>query len=89
MIYWVTTNLWTVGQGIVTRRLYPAALLELPEEVEPDCGQAAHRPATATAKPKPARAVAPEADDRRRQRTAPAQPRPVRRRKKKGPRTRR
>ncbi len=23
VIYWVTTNLWTVGQGIVTRRLVP------------------------------------------------------------------
>jgi YidC/Oxa1 family membrane protein insertase len=28
MIYWVTTNLWTVGQGIVTRRLYPRPSLE-------------------------------------------------------------
>jgi YidC/Oxa1 family membrane protein insertase len=25
LIYWVTTNLWTVGQGIVTRRLVPKA----------------------------------------------------------------
>ena len=23
VIYWVTTNLWTVGQGLVTRRLVP------------------------------------------------------------------
>ena len=23
MIYWVTTNLWTTGQGIVTRRMFP------------------------------------------------------------------
>ena len=23
LIYWVTTNLWTVGQGLVTRRLVP------------------------------------------------------------------
>ena len=23
LIYWVTTNLWTVGQGVVTRRLIP------------------------------------------------------------------
>ncbi|MBD0291481.1 MAG: YidC/Oxa1 family membrane protein insertase [Thermoleophilia bacterium] len=23
MLYWVTTNLWTVGQGVVTRRLIP------------------------------------------------------------------
>jgi YidC/Oxa1 family membrane protein insertase len=26
VIYWVTTNLWTVGQGIVTRRLVPKAV---------------------------------------------------------------
>jgi YidC/Oxa1 family membrane protein insertase len=25
VIYWVTTNLWTVGQGLVTRRLVPKA----------------------------------------------------------------
>jgi YidC/Oxa1 family membrane protein insertase len=23
MLYWTTTNLWTVGQGLVTRRLVP------------------------------------------------------------------
>ena len=23
MIYWLTTNLWTTGQGVVTRRLMP------------------------------------------------------------------
>jgi membrane protein insertase Oxa1/YidC/SpoIIIJ len=23
VVYWVTTNLWTVGQGLVTRRLVP------------------------------------------------------------------
>src|SRR5215210_6410736 len=23
VIYWVTTNLWTVGQGLITRRLMP------------------------------------------------------------------
>jgi len=23
VIYWVTTNLWTVGQGVITRRLVP------------------------------------------------------------------
>jgi YidC/Oxa1 family membrane protein insertase len=26
MIYWLTTNLWTTGQGIVTRRLLPRAV---------------------------------------------------------------
>jgi len=23
VVYWVTTNLWTVGQGLITRRLMP------------------------------------------------------------------
>jgi len=23
VLYWVTTNLWTVGQGLITRRLMP------------------------------------------------------------------
>ena len=23
LLYWVTTNLWTVGQGLVTRRMFP------------------------------------------------------------------
>ena len=23
MLYWTTTNLWTVGQGLITRRLVP------------------------------------------------------------------
>ena len=32
MIYWVTTNLWTVGQGLVTRRLYPRPVLEPPKK---------------------------------------------------------
>ena len=27
MIYWLTTNLWTTGQGIVTRRLMPRPVL--------------------------------------------------------------
>ena len=25
ILYWMTTNLWTVGQGLVTRRLMPQA----------------------------------------------------------------
>ena len=87
MIYWVTTNLWTVGQGIVTRRLYPRPMLEAPKKSSRTTAKQPAGPQP-TAKPKPARAVVPEkttpaAAD------GPAQPRPVRRRKKKGPRTRR
>ena len=31
VLYWVTTNLWTVGQGLITRRLVP----KTPRAVEP------------------------------------------------------
>jgi YidC/Oxa1 family membrane protein insertase len=34
VIYWVTTNLWTVGQGLVTRRLVPRT----PPLLEPPAG---------------------------------------------------
>jgi len=30
VIYWVTTNLWTVGQGLITRRLVPKTAPALP-----------------------------------------------------------
>ena len=30
VIYWVTTNLWTVGQGLVTRRLVPKTAVAAP-----------------------------------------------------------
>jgi YidC/Oxa1 family membrane protein insertase len=30
VIYWVTTNLWTVGQGLITRRLVPRTAATLP-----------------------------------------------------------
>jgi YidC/Oxa1 family membrane protein insertase len=71
VIYWVTTNLWTVGQGLVTRRLTqktpPAAQLQrrasrTPPKVEPAEDGAAKEPA-------PARAA------------GPSQPRKVKRKK--------
>jgi YidC/Oxa1 family membrane protein insertase len=77
MLYWTTTNLWTVGQGLVTRRLVPRP--EPPpkrtsrtpaKEAKPSADGA---PAAAQAQPKPA---------------GSGQQR-VRRRKKKGSRTRR
>jgi YidC/Oxa1 family membrane protein insertase len=73
VIYWVTTNLWTVGQGLITRRLAPRPQ-PLPkrtsrtppkEQVEPEADGA--KPA---ATPKPAA-------------TAGAPPRRVKRKKKK------
>jgi YidC/Oxa1 family membrane protein insertase len=30
VLYWVTTNLWTVGQGLITRRVIPKTPLALP-----------------------------------------------------------
>jgi YidC/Oxa1 family membrane protein insertase len=48
VLYWVTTNLWTVGQGIVTRRLVPKKpppppkrSSRTPPKVEPDAGDGA------------------------------------------------
>jgi YidC/Oxa1 family membrane protein insertase len=74
VIYWVTTNLWTVGQGLVTRRLMPKpeaaqkrSSRTPPKEEE---GTAAQDGAPEDA-PVPAPAV------------APAAPRRVRRKKKK------
>jgi YidC/Oxa1 family membrane protein insertase len=69
VLYWMTTNLWTVGQGLITRRLIPKTPLPAPkrtsrtppkEEPPPDSGDGAARP-----KPSP-----------------PAQPRRVKRKKK-------
>jgi len=78
LLYWVTTNLWTVGQGLVTRRLMPKPQAPAkrssrtpPKEVAPGDGVTAVGKAT-----QPSRAG------------TPGQQR-VKRRKKKGPRTRR
>jgi YidC/Oxa1 family membrane protein insertase len=70
VLYWMTTNLWTVGQGLITRRLIPKTPLPTTprrtsrtppkDEKPPDAGDGAAPP-----KPKP-----------------PAQPRRVRRKKK-------
>jgi YidC/Oxa1 family membrane protein insertase len=68
VIYWVTTNLWTVGQGLVTRRLVPRAPAAPPKrssrtpprDGDGDGGGAASRPQA----PKPAPEVAPSAPRR-------------------------
>jgi YidC/Oxa1 family membrane protein insertase len=70
VIYWVTTNLWTVGQGLVTRRLTqqtpPAQPQRRSSRTPPK-----EAPATdgAAEEPAPARAA------------APSQPRKVKRKK--------
>jgi YidC/Oxa1 family membrane protein insertase len=78
LLYWVTTNLWTVGQGLVTRRMFPKpppppkrTSRTPPREAAPTADGAA---ASKTAQP----ARTPASGQQR-----------VRRRKKKGPRSRR
>ena len=74
MLYWTTTNLWTVGQGLVTRRLVPRA---------PPPQKKSSRTPPKQAAPEPAKA------DGGQQAKAASGPQRVRRRKKKGPRARR
>jgi YidC/Oxa1 family membrane protein insertase len=74
MLYWVTTNLWTVGQGLVTRRLVPKP----PPPPKRSSRTPPREPATTAGDG--AKGSQPEAK--------PSQQR-VRRRKKKGPRARR
>ena len=83
MLYWVTTNLWTVGQGLVTRRLMPKPA-EPPKRTSraeprrgPDDADDGAKPRKPAPKPGPAAKAA-----------APGQQR-VRRRKKRGPQARR
>jgi YidC/Oxa1 family membrane protein insertase len=67
-LYWMTTNLWTVGQGLITRRLAPRT-------PAPSLGR--QPKAKATAAPAPA-VVAPEPEKKPKQ---PQAPRRVRRKK--------
>jgi len=72
VIYWVTTNLWTVGQGLVTRRLTQRTPLAQPQRrssrTAPKTDEAA---GDGAAKTEPAQAQA----------AAPRQPRKVKRKK--------
>jgi len=103
MIYWVTTNLWTTGQGIVTRRMFPRTQVALPKRTSKT--EAAAKDDPGDAKPKrqaqPAAKTSKAAKTTKTTKTAKAAPsaaakdtsgqppRPIRRRKKKGPRARR
>jgi YidC/Oxa1 family membrane protein insertase len=73
LMYWMTTNLWTVGQGLITRRLMPKAppLPKRTSRTPPrgDEGGDGARREPAAPKPAPARAA--------------GQPRKVKRKKKK------
>jgi YidC/Oxa1 family membrane protein insertase len=70
LIYWVTTNLWTVGQGLVTRRLVPRT----PAPASP-FARARTAAAERAAAPAPAVVAKPEKPKPK------AQPRTVRRKK--------
>jgi YidC/Oxa1 family membrane protein insertase len=84
MLYWVTTNLWTIGQGIVTRRLMPRPATPAkrtsrtpPKQAPAASGGAKSGDGKTTAEPKPAASG-----------TGSGQRR-VRRRKRRGPQARR
>jgi YidC/Oxa1 family membrane protein insertase len=71
LMYWMTTNLWTVGQGIVTRRMVPKPV---PPPKRSSRTAPKDEPATAAAlAPEPSPVLA-----------RPAQPRRVKRKKKRG-----
>jgi YidC/Oxa1 family membrane protein insertase len=72
LIYWVTTNLWTVGQGIVTRRLVPRGPL-------PTTKRSSRTPPRGEAPTAPEPAEATQAN----RQTADGRPRRVKRKKKK------
>jgi YidC/Oxa1 family membrane protein insertase len=75
MLYWTTTNLWTVGQGLVTRRLVPKPPPPQKKSSRTPPKQAAPEPAKADGDQQPKPSAGP--------------PRVRRRKKKKGPRARR
>lgn len=57
VIYWVTTNLWTTGQGLITRRLVPKTAAppkktsRAPGKAQPALAAAPSKPKSSTAKP--------------------------------------
>ncbi len=76
VLYWATTNLWTVGQGVVTRRLVPrtkVAPQKKSSRTPPRAGTAA---AATEARVAPEPATVPDSQ--------PSQPRRVKRKKKRG-----
>jgi YidC/Oxa1 family membrane protein insertase len=80
LLYWVTTNLWTVGQGLVTRRMFPKPAPP-PKRSSRTPAKEREPAAAADGGDGVGKAVQPS-------RAASGQQR-VRRRKKKGPRSRR
>jgi YidC/Oxa1 family membrane protein insertase len=68
VLYWMTTNLWTVGQGLITRRLIPKTPLPMPAPK-----RTSRTPPQEKPKPEPEPKPAPKAQ---------TQPRRVKRKKK-------
>jgi YidC/Oxa1 family membrane protein insertase len=77
VLYWATTNLWTVGQGVVTRRLVPRTKVA-PQKKTSRTPPKAETAAAAASEPRVAAepATVPQ--------TSPSQPRRVKRKKKRG-----
>jgi YidC/Oxa1 family membrane protein insertase len=83
ILYWMTTNLWTVGQGLVTRRLVPKT--PAPKLFGSKTAPAKETPAKRSSRAQPAtNGAAEERDAAERQKPKPApspQPRRVKRKK--------
>jgi YidC/Oxa1 family membrane protein insertase len=78
VLYWATTNLWTVGQGVVTRRLVPRT------KVAPQKKSSRTPPKAATTKVAAADDASSEPEPAAVAQATPAAPRRVKRKKKRG-----
>jgi YidC/Oxa1 family membrane protein insertase len=76
ILYWMTTNLWTVGQGLITRRLVP----------KPNPAAAAAPAGTKRSSRTPPKDEAPAAAETAKQAQAPPQARRVKKKKQGGAR---
>jgi YidC/Oxa1 family membrane protein insertase len=76
VLYWATTNLWTVGQGVVTRRLVPRTKVASQKKSSRTPPRAETAAAATEARVAPEPAMVPQ--------SRPSQPRRVKRKKKRG-----
>ena len=83
VLYWATTNLWTVGQGVVTRRLVPRTKVTPQKKSSRTPPKERATPETATAAVADEPRVAPEPAAVAESST-PAAPRRVKKKKKRG-----
>jgi YidC/Oxa1 family membrane protein insertase len=65
VLYWVTTNLWTVGQGLITRRLVPKTPVKTASKRSSRAPSAEQVDGVAEAKPAPQRTPEPPLPPRR------------------------